>query len=60
MINQLALNVGLLYKWPPVVTALLPNIGAMILALTAVLLMENLHALFRRSVVTLPWKKSPV
>ncbi|MEI6116045.1 MAG: LptF/LptG family permease, partial [Burkholderiales bacterium] len=60
MINQLALNVGLLYKWPPVITALLPNIGAMILALTAVMMMENRHALFHRRIFTMPWKKSPV
>ena len=60
MINQLALNVGLLYKWPPVITALLPNIGAMILALTAVMMMENRHALFRQKILTMPWKKSPV
>lgn len=41
MMNQLALNVGLLYKWPPIITALLPNTLAMALALGAVYVMEN-------------------
>ena len=58
MINQLALNVSLLFGWPPVVTALLPNIGAMILALTAVFMMENRNALAHRSGVFFFWKKS--
>ena len=58
MINQLALNVSLLFGWPPVVTALLPNIGAMILALTAVFMMENRNALAQRSGGFFFWKKS--
>ena len=58
MINQLALNVSLLFKWPPVVTALLPNIGAMILALTAVFMMENRNALAQRKGGFFFWKKS--
>lgn len=58
MINQLALNVSLLFKWPPVVTALLPNIVAMILALTAVFLMENRNALAQRKGRFFFWKKS--
>ena len=49
MINQLALNVGLLYKWPPVVTALLPNIGATILALTAIMAMEHRNAIISKT-----------
>jgi lipopolysaccharide export system permease protein len=49
MINQLALNVGLLYKWPPVVTALLPNIGAMILALIAIMAMEHRNAIISKT-----------
>jgi lipopolysaccharide export system permease protein len=49
MINQLALNVGLLYKWPPVVTALLPNIGAMVLALIAILAMEHRNAIISKT-----------
>ena len=58
MINQLALNVSLLFKWPPVVTALLPNIVAMILALTAVFLMENRNALAQHKGRFFFWKKS--
>lgn len=58
MINQLALNVSLLFKWPSVVTALLPNIVAMILALTAVFLMENRNALAQRKGRFFFWKKS--
>lgn len=60
MINQLALNVSLLFNWPPVVTALLPNVGAMILALTAVLLMENRNAIAQGNSGFFFWKKSPI
>ena len=60
MINQLALNVSLLYNWSPIVTALLPNIGAMILALTAVFTMENRNAIANRNRTRSVWKKSPV
>jgi len=49
MINQLALNVGLLYKWPPVVTALLPNIGATVLALAAIMAMEHRNAIINKT-----------
>lgn len=49
MINQLALNVGLLYKWPPVVTALLPNVTAMLLALTAIFAMEHRNAIISKT-----------
>lgn len=60
MINQLALNVSLLFNWPPVVTALLPNVGAMILALTAVFFMENKNAIAQGSGGFFFWKKSPI
>lgn len=60
MINQLALNVSLLYNWSPIVTALLPNIGAMILALTAVFTMENRNAIANRNRTRSVWKKSPI
>jgi lipopolysaccharide export system permease protein len=60
MINQLALNVSLLFNWPPVVTALLPNIGAMTLALTAVFLMENRNAIAQRNGGFFFSKKSPI
>ncbi len=60
MINQLALNVGLLYKWPPVVTALLPNISAMLIALGCVWLMENRNAIAASNKSFLFWGKSPI
>lgn len=60
MINQLALNVGLLYKWPPLVTALLPNIGAMLIALFAVFMMENRNAFAQNHSNFWRWGKSPV
>jgi len=41
MVGQLTLNMGLLYKWQPVVTALLPNVLAFVLALAALLAMER-------------------
>lgn len=43
MVNQLALNVGMLSKWAPWVTALVPNLAVWLLALGALLLMENQH-----------------
>ena len=49
MVNQLALNVGLLYKWPPVVTALLPNIAAMALAFSAIFAMEHRNAIIGKT-----------
>jgi lipopolysaccharide export system permease protein len=60
MINQLALNVGLLYKWPPVVTALLPNIGAMVLALIAILAMEHRNAIISKTFGVWLGRKSTV
>lgn len=41
MISQLTLNVGTLYRWPPIVTALLPSTIVFLLALGTVLLMER-------------------
>lgn len=49
MLNQLALNVGMLSKWAPWVTALVPNILAWALALGALILMENQHNVRRIS-----------
>jgi len=60
MINQLALNVGLLYKWPPVVTALLPNIGAMVLALVAIMAMEHRNAIISKTFGVWLGRKSTV
>ncbi|HRL22481.1 LPS export ABC transporter permease LptG [Alcaligenes sp. SDU_A2] len=48
MINQLALNVAMLSDLAPWVTALLPNLMAMALALGGLILMENRHNLRRR------------
>lgn len=59
MLNQLALNVGMLGKWPPWLTALGPNIGAMILAFGAMSYMEYRHALARFFQQRWPWSKSP-
>ena len=41
MVNQLSLNVGMLYQWDPIVTALLPNTIAFTLAILTVLGMER-------------------
>lgn len=41
MISQLTLNVGTLYRWPPIVTALLPSTIVFLLALGTVLSMER-------------------
>jgi lipopolysaccharide export system permease protein len=60
MINQLALNVSLLYNWSPVVTALLPNIGAMMIALAAVFSMENRNAIANRKRQGSFWRKSSI
>lgn len=43
MLNQLALNVGMLSSWAPWITALLPNLSAGLVALLALMLMENQH-----------------
>jgi len=47
MLNQLALNLGMLTQWAPWATALLPNLLALALALGALLLMENHHKVHR-------------
>ncbi len=41
MLGQLTLNVGMLYRWEPVVTALLPNILAFAFAMLALISMER-------------------
>ena len=58
MVNQLALNVGMLSKWAPWVTALVPNLGALLLAFGALLLMENQHHVRRFVASRGPWSKS--
>ncbi|AZY50352.1 LPS export ABC transporter permease LptG [Bordetella avium] len=47
MVNQLSLNVGMLSRWPPWLTALGPNAAAMILALGALVMMEYRHGFSR-------------
>jgi len=58
MINQLALNVGMLSKWAPWVTALVPNMGALLVGLAALLLMENKHNVRQFLQTRLPWTKT--
>ena len=58
MLNQLALNVGMLSHWAPWVTALVPNLGALILAFGALLLMENQHGVRRFIQTRVPWSKT--
>ncbi|UOD50188.1 LPS export ABC transporter permease LptG [Orrella daihaiensis] len=41
MLGQLTLNMGMLYQWPPVVTALAPNVIAFVLAFGTLLAMER-------------------
>jgi len=41
MLNQLTLNLGILSQWAPWVTALLPNISALLIAFAALILLEN-------------------
>lgn len=43
MANQLALNLGMLTNWQPWLTALLPSVFALIVALGALLIIENAH-----------------
>ncbi|TEA79097.1 LPS export ABC transporter permease LptG [Allopusillimonas ginsengisoli] len=57
MLNQLALNVGMLSKWAPWVTALVPNLAALTLGLGALILMENQHNVRRFRQTQIPWSK---
>ncbi len=58
MVNQLALNVGMLSRWSPWVTALVPNIAALLLALATLIYMENKHQVQRFVRNYGPWNKS--
>lgn len=58
MLNQLALNVGMLSKWAPWVTALVPNLAALGIALGALILMENRHNVRRFNRANSPWSRS--
>ncbi|WP_269496820.1 LPS export ABC transporter permease LptG [Castellaniella sp. S9] len=44
MLNQLALNAGMLGDWPPWATALVPNLASLGLALAAIAASEHRHA----------------
>lgn len=48
MANQLALNLGMLTNWQPWLTALLPSLLALTIALSALLILENSHRWARR------------
>jgi lipopolysaccharide export system permease protein len=48
MLNQLSLNVGMLNKWPAWLTAVGPNALALVLAMTAVLIVEYGNTISRR------------
>ena len=48
MANQLALNLGMLSQWQPWITALLPSLLALTLALAALAIIENRHHWPRR------------
>jgi len=58
MLNQLALNVGMLGRWPPWVTALGPNIIALLIALGALSAMEYRTTLGNLMAGRWPWKKA--
>ncbi len=58
MANQLALNVGMLSRWAPWVTALVPNLAALLLAFSALLLMENQHGVRRFIQTRAPWSRT--
>ncbi|ANN68738.1 LPS export ABC transporter permease LptG [Bordetella bronchialis] len=60
MVNQLSLNVGMLSHWPPWVTAIVPNLAALLLALGALTLMEYRHTVARVMDQRWPWRRSPV
>ena len=58
MLNQLALNLGMLSRWPPWVTALVPSLGALAIALTSLLAMEYRHRLQQFNRSRSPWTQS--
>jgi len=60
MVNQLALNVGMLTRWPPWVTAVVPNMIALLLALAALSVMEYRHLLSRLVSQRWPWRRSTI
>ena len=59
MMNQLALNVGMLSQWAPWVTALVPNLAALIFEFGAMSLMEQKQGLRPFVQTRLPWSRTP-
>lgn len=55
MLNQLALNAGMLYAWPPWLTALGPNLLVLAIALAALALLEHRTGLNRLWQRWWPW-----
>jgi len=58
MLNQLALNVGMLNRWPPWLTALGPNVAAILVAFGALSVMEYRHAVSRAIERRWPWRRA--
>jgi lipopolysaccharide export system permease protein len=59
MVNQLALNLGMLTRWPPWLTAILPSLGALLIAFFALILMEYRYPFARLFLQRWPWSRSP-
>jgi len=54
MVGQLTLNMGLLYQWPPIITALMPNVLAFLLAFSILIAMERRLGWRRKSATPSP------
>lgn len=59
MLNQLALNAGMLYGWPPWATAVMPNLLVFGVAFAALLLLDNRNRLIVVWRRLWPWHNSP-
>jgi len=59
MLNQLALNAGMLYAWPPWATAVMPNLLVFGIAFAALLLLDNRNRLIVVWRRLWPWHDSP-
>lgn len=58
MANQLALNAGMLYGWPPWVTAVVPNLMVFGIALAALLLLDHRNGLVLLWQRWWPWQRT--
>ncbi len=58
MVNQLSLNAGMLYQWPPWVTAVVPNLLVFGLALAALMLMDHRNRLALWWQRWWPWQRT--